>query len=74
MEWINVEDKLPELDKGVLCYVEVMDIDNDKYHTISVGHRFINYTGEAVFMASDSGFIKESKITHWMPLPTPPTN
>lgn len=71
-KWISVDEQLPELNTGVLCWVELVDLDGDKYNTISTGQRFINYTGKAVFVPSISGFIKGSRVTHWMPLPEPP--
>ena len=58
MEWISVEDKLPENDKSVLgfhrsCYVSMV---------------FHAQEGSFREMWGDTDLY----ITHWMPLPKPP--
>jgi hypothetical protein len=61
-KWISVEDKLPEKFVDVLCFYPSK-----------------NYGGnvEIDYMESDRGYFasqfKYGTPTHWMPLPTPPT-
>ena len=57
-EWISVEDRLPEEDVRVLVWLNT----NRSYTKIDTDRRF---EGKWVRWASD--------VTHWMPLPTPPT-
>lgn len=63
MNWISVKDKLPEIDSPVLA-VE-MDTFNDKDILIA---RLI--TGNIWY----APFFRPRNITHWMPLPEPPTH
>lgn len=66
MEWINIEDRLPEIEKDVL----VLDVEKT-----TSGNRIIKY-----FIASlwdDWCFYTDDELhilnaTHWMPLPQPP--
>jgi hypothetical protein len=63
MEWISVEDRLPEDGVDVLVYVE-----NNFIFTAS--HQYVTGGGDYwhEFPPSDIVF----KPTHWMPLPEPP--
>ena len=72
MEWISVKDRLPELDKPVLCYSRIKDIDGDSYNVTSLGKRFVNYTQKPVFVADAGNFANTEEILFWMPLPEPP--
>lgn len=65
-QWHFTKDELPELDKSVLCYVKVNDIDGDTYETLTFGKRFINYTQEPVFVADAGSFSKGEEIICWM--------
>lgn len=61
MEWISVDDRLPDMHKDVLCYAHDC---GESYQT----------TGACIF---DNGtFVGwESQpliVSHWMPLPEPP--
>jgi len=56
MEWINVEDELPENRKIVLVYGGAFEHPKVKMYDESL------YAG---------GFL-DSLVTHWMPLPDPP--
>lgn len=56
MEWISVEDKLPEESADYLVWVN--NFDCEPYIRIE------GYLG-------DFGFTRKT-ITHWMPLPDPP--
>lgn len=59
-EWISVKDRLPENDVPVLVY---KDKYNDAYANMETAYfdcgRWMGVIGE--------------HVTHWMPLPTPPT-
>lgn len=57
-EWISVKDRLPEEDIRVLVYLNT----NRSYTKMDTDRRF---EGKWVRWASD--------VTHWMPLPAPPT-
>lgn len=57
-DWISVNDRLPEEDVRVLVWLNT----NRSYTKIDTDRRF---EGKWVRWASD--------VTHWMPLPTPPT-
>lgn len=61
-EWISVEDKLPEKFMNVLCL----------YPSKNYGSNIV-----VDYMESDRGYFAEQfrygEPTHWMPLPTPPT-
>ncbi len=58
MEWIKVENKLPEVDKKVLVLI------NHTHHDIDTLKR---YEFEEITYS-----FKYGMITHWMPLPEPP--
>lgn len=61
MEWISVEDRLPETRKDVLCFFQ------DKKEKISrIDISWINCV--QCFLYEDI----YGKVTHWMPLPDPP--
>lgn len=61
-DWIKCSERLPELG------VEVMAADI--YKEIAIGHYFLGYQDKLCF--SDSGD-HLGTITHWQPLPGPPT-
>jgi len=65
LEWISVEDRLPDDDVNVLCYeLEGYEIRGHYTETMDYGN------GELVpLFMSDGRYIS---ITHWMPLPEPP--
>ena len=62
IEWISVEERLPEEKVNCLVHYKHAYCDNDGYWSIGVsfydGHKF------QIRLAY--------KITHWMPLPMPP--
>ena len=65
MEWIKVEDKLPEDDLSVLV---MLGKDKPPCQGVMMGR--LSY-GE--WIANNSyGSSHTSKITHWMPMPDPP--
>lgn len=62
MEWISVNERLPE-DGPVLVYV------SENCPSI-----YIDYYGkmEGGYHGFGHEFLMETKVTHWMPLPEPP--
>lgn len=59
MNWISVEDELPEHAEDVLVFT--------KNETYSLGHYFY---GDGWSLEEDT--IVTDYVTHWMPLPSPP--
>ena len=62
MNWIKLSDEQPQCHHRVLCYRP------DKFVVIGktvVGTNFCHFQGEDGFRLSG--------VTHWMPLPEPPT-
>lgn len=72
MEWISVEDRLPELkDDSVLAHFENGSIETihieDYFKPITNG---FNANGEQIYT---KWYLHHNPlVTHWMPLPTPP--
>ena len=63
MNWINVEDRLPDMHQ----YVLIWTTDYDDEPIANLAH----WNGE------DEGFLvngghRDNDVTHWMPLPEPP--
>jgi hypothetical protein len=63
MEWINVNDRLPDNMERVIIRTRFRD--TEKRNT-TVGH-YIKLTGYWMFISN-----LYYKVTHWMPLPLPP--
>ena len=61
-EWISVDDRLPEEKVNCIVHYKHAYCDNDGYWAIG----FCFYDGEKF------QFDPAYKVTHWMPLPTPP--
>jgi len=64
MEWISVEDRLPESDFSVLVTWRASRKEIDKHRYINLD----NFIGGA-FIGDNPTRLP---ITHWMPLPEPP--
>ena len=64
MEWISVDDRLPEIDTYVLCQRTQTSMDGTKYITPMVGK--VNKQGRF------SCAFDWVNVTHWMPLPDAP--
>ena len=70
MEWISVEERLPEVDTGVLVAVRHMQ----------TGQFYVRYdwrikTTERCWWwkkTSESNVADLLAVTHWMPMPEPP--
>ena len=69
MEWISVNDKLPEPETDVLGF---------RYDHVEVFTYRYDKVGSLEFMyMDDSGYWWKAfapRVTHWMPLPEPPKN
>ena len=65
-EWISIEDKLPEANMRVLA----VNSDGDVFLATYVEHKISPSARGYMTWASN---MYNSKPTHWMPLPPPPT-
>ena len=69
-KWISVEDKLPDKEG---CYIVTEKNGNGKVY---VTERVLLYwaNGPSWCMSWQERDIDKIKVTHWMPLPAPPTD
>jgi hypothetical protein len=63
-EWISVEDELPNDESGYKVLVSANDI-------VGQWVEILNYNGKCWIV--DGGVEYPAIVTHWMPLPKPPT-
>lgn len=64
MEWIDINEKKPKEDQYCLTYYPSKHMQTMEIQLYSKG----------TFYASRDGWVSDEKnITHWMPLPEPPT-
>lgn len=63
MEWIKTTDQLPEEFEEVITYSSQIKVGTAYYYW---------QESEAVWVSSD-GVYERLAVTHWMPLPEPPT-
>ena len=68
MNWINVNDKLPEHSNTVLAY---FPNGNEEGDLVSTGYRTNPTTIISDYPNSTAHFFK---ATHWMEMPEPPKN
>jgi hypothetical protein len=61
MDWISVEDRLPDKEIYVLCHYQ-----NEVIKPIDVGFYSL------LVKMWNVGYLKSGIVTHWMPLPEPP--
>lgn len=62
MEWISIKDKLPNENQDVIFYCE-------RYpHLIAIGN-----SRKEVIVYAGARYRVSDEVTHWMPLPKPPT-
>jgi hypothetical protein len=65
-KWISINDELPPFHKQILFYVnDQLPIMKGSFYRNS--HKFKTYE-----KYTEAAFYKED-VTHWMPLPEPPT-
>lgn len=76
IEWIDIKEKLPELEKDVLLFDNWKNTDGEVRQDIKVGYLSeftTRKTLEGVTHCCEwSGHDFLFNITHWMPLPKPP--
>jgi len=65
MEWISVEDSLPENDYWILLWVE--NLNNSLWKEYRIG----SHESKRFYATTGIDYTTE-RITHWMPLPEPP--
>lgn len=71
MEWINIEDKLPEYQERVLISAYKGYENGSEDHCVDIAdRRFTNKDGHHWMNSPDT--LKGWIVTHWMPLPEPP--
>ena len=68
MQWISVEDRIPSEAGNVLSY-----IDKPSGESIGLINCYICPEYEFVIWETLDGEDVEGEVTHWMPLPEPPT-
>jgi len=66
MEWISIEDRLPNEED---YYLVVWDYDEVE----EVGEAFYSEKWYFPYYSNEKD-VTEPKVTHWMPLPKPPKN
>jgi len=67
-EWVSVEDRLPEFNTEVLCFVK-RNTDVNNYETYFWLWKY--YTDET-WGDSEFNIEEDEVVTHWMPLPKTP--
>ena len=68
MEWIDVNDRLPENNSDVLVY----DSDYNTVYSANYNSKYFNQTGFWLNEAGGEYQYEFEYVTHWMPLPEPP--
>jgi hypothetical protein len=76
--WISVEDRLPPTDQNVLIYAIGKEDGFIGQSEIAISSRFIQKVfpsspGHERWSSPWQYFLTDYEITHWMPLPEPPT-
>ena len=76
MEWIKVEDRLPEDMQEVLVFGNT-EVNNEKTTYLAIFHKNVQCKDingkvhvESQFWEIQYGY--DMDVTHWMPLPQPP--
>lgn len=67
MKWVNVSDRYPEIPP------KYYDKDDECYKT-PINVNVLVWDGEDVYEKSFGIIVWDKDITHWMPLPTPPSD
>ena len=71
MDWIQCSDKLPETDKSVIMFVHN---DNYEYTNITIGYlESPSYIEREQQWTSFEDHFDMEDVSHWMPLPKPPS-
>jgi len=65
MEWVKCSERMPPHGFCICYNTDISDVAEHFYNPRDNSFTFTNYTGENVVSAD--------RITHWQPLPEPPT-
>ena len=65
MEWIKVEDRLPEEGSCVFCYPSLESHLFGVVDECGIYNKFTSFDYRSEIWSED-------RVTHWMPLPEPP--
>lgn len=68
MEWISVNDRLPEIDQNVLLFTDSGIIEGCRIDSKYGEWNFISLLAHGCGCCSSD----EDIVTYWMPLPEPP--
>lgn len=77
MNWIKIEDELPVEGEKVLTYFDFVGVEIAFYQNVSEeievidGKEYKGIWGQNMFY-NKSGYLTDD-VTHWMPLPKPPS-
>ena len=79
-EWISIDFAVPSDSREVLVRTSLkwtmIDGSERNSCTITIGRRIVFKNGRIKWRAQEGGYIikgnSDRKITHWMPLPSPP--
>ena len=74
MEWISVKDRLPDKDMDVVYLGEVWRYGVKTYDSSGVCHFYKETAGGWFDTTPQDGDHQSTEVTHWMPLPPPPTD
>ena len=73
-EWVDVKDRLPTVESDNWYVNVLISYEYDGIKEVCEGVFFVN-DGVTSFDIADNAFsISSNSVTHWMPLPAPPTN
>lgn len=74
-EWISVKEKLPSFGESVICYYTPRTpVMEGKIIGILKRQDTLDIPSGMLRLFDENGFALAAKVTHWMPLPQPPTN
>lgn len=76
MEWISINDRLPNLEESVLLFDDWKTTDKEERKDIRLGYlseSTTRKTSNGISVSCEWGGTEFAfNITHWMPLPEPP--
>lgn len=70
-KWISVNDRLPENNEQVLIYSIPLEIESGRKLAPMACYFFDKF--KSYYDSDHQRFIDSTEITHWQPLPEPPT-
>lgn len=80
-EWISVRDKLPEEGRPVMAYVCRTDVYTCTYQCVAfhinkhrIPDEYLEGWYEVFYNGEESDICINDLVTHWMPLPKPPSH